>query len=243
VRWKGARFVPLSVVETLLAGKPVNEDAFTIDGPSECLVSVGAQVTPYRTNVRSHAAVDRSGESVAPHSSACLEFAPGAGLWFVAAFADDAAHARWRVPLEGVLRLLADSGFGGERSLGWGRSELPEITDGELPGLLVKLRENAESSETQPAYWMLSLFHPGEAEPVDWTRGQYSLTTRGGRVESAAGWGQPKKPTRMVAEGSVLIASSEPRGAAPDVAPESFPHPVYRSGFALCLAIPRRPTP
>ena len=41
VRWKGARFVPLSVVETLLAGKPLNEDGFAIDGPSECLVHAG----------------------------------------------------------------------------------------------------------------------------------------------------------------------------------------------------------
>src|SRR3974390_439867 len=37
-RWHGARFVPMSVVETLLAGKAANEDAFTIDGASECLV-------------------------------------------------------------------------------------------------------------------------------------------------------------------------------------------------------------
>jgi len=36
----------------------------------------------------------------------------------------------------------------------------------------------------------------------------------------------------------VLVASSEPRGAAADVAPEGFPHPVYRSGFALAIPIP-----
>jgi CRISPR type III-A-associated RAMP protein Csm4 len=241
VRWKGARFVPLSVVETLLAGKTVNEDAFTIDGASECLMPVNAQNNLFRTAVRSRAAVDRAGESVAPHSSACLEFAPGAGLWFVAAFADDAAQARWRGPVEGALRLLADSGFGGERSLGWGRAQMPEIADGELPGLLVKPRENVEGGEESTAYWMLSLFHPGESEAVDWQRGQYSVTMRSGRVESDAGWGRAKKPTRMVAEGSVLVAASEPRGAAPNVAPEDFPHPVYRAGFALCLPIPLVP--
>jgi CRISPR/Cas system CSM-associated protein Csm4 (group 5 of RAMP superfamily) len=88
---------------------------------------------------------------------------------------------------------------------------------------------------------MLSLFHPAEGEAVDWQRGQYSLTTRGGRVESSAGWGEPKKLTRMVTEGSVLVAASEPRGAAPNVAPEQFPHPVYRAGFALCVPIPSIP--
>jgi CRISPR/Cas system CSM-associated protein Csm4 (group 5 of RAMP superfamily) len=64
------------------------------------------------------------------------------------------------------------------------------------------------------------------------------LTTRGGRVESDVRWGDPKKQTRMVAEGSVLVAAAEPRGAAADVAPEGFPHPVYRSGFALTVPIP-----
>jgi CRISPR/Cas system CSM-associated protein Csm4 (group 5 of RAMP superfamily) len=35
VRWKGARFVPLSVVDTLLAGKPLSEDSWLVDGESE----------------------------------------------------------------------------------------------------------------------------------------------------------------------------------------------------------------
>ena len=240
VRWKGARFVPLSVVETLLAGKLLKEDAFAIDGPSECLVSSSAQVSPFRTAVRSRAAVDRAGESVAPHSSACLEFSPGAGLWFVGVFADHAARERWRKPLEAALRWLADSGFGGERSLGWGRSEMPEIVDGSLASLLWRSREN-NALDTDPAYWLLSLFHPAADESVDWQKGQYSLTTRGGRVESAAGWGEQKKLTRMVTEGSVLVAASEPRGTAPNVAPEQFPHPVYRAGFALCVPIRRVP--
>ena len=38
----------------------------------------------------------------------------------------------------------------------------------------------------------------------------------------------------MIAEGSVLLAASrELRGAARDVAPDGFPHPVYRAGFAV----------
>jgi hypothetical protein len=42
----------------------------------------------------------------------------------------------------------------------------------------------------------------------------------------------------MVTEGSVLVAATEPRGSAADVAPEGFPHPVYRAGFALAIPIP-----
>ena len=55
---------------------------------------------------------------------------------------------------------------------------------------------------------MLSLFHPAANDAVDWQRGNYSLTTRGGRVESESGWGQMKKNTRMVAEGSVLVSAA-----------------------------------
>jgi len=89
---------------------------------------------------------------------------------------------------------------------------------------------------------MLSLFHPSAEDVVDWQRGNYSLTTRGGRVESDARWGDAKKPTRMVAEGSVIVAGSQPRGKATNVAPEDFPHPVYRAGFALAIPIPLRPS-
>jgi CRISPR type III-A-associated RAMP protein Csm4 len=240
IRWKGARFVPLSVVDTLVAGQAIAEDRWMIDGASECLVPLATPPSsgPFRASVRSRAAIDRAGEGAAPHSTACLEFTPGSGLWMVAAFSDDAARERWRNPIEAALRLLADSGFGGERSRGWGHAEMPEIVEGDLPGLLLKRAEEA----TETAYWMLSLFHPAASDAVDWQRGNYVLTTRGGRVESQAGSGEPKKQTRMVSEGSVIFAQSEPRGAATDVAPEAFPHPVYRAGFALALAIPISPT-
>ena len=38
VRWKGARFVPLNVVEALVSGKGIVEEQWMIDGASECLV-------------------------------------------------------------------------------------------------------------------------------------------------------------------------------------------------------------
>jgi CRISPR/Cas system CSM-associated protein Csm4 (group 5 of RAMP superfamily) len=84
---------------------------------------------------------------------------------------------------------------------------------------------------------MLSLFQPAENDAVDWQKGNYAVTTRGGR---AAGSGELKKSTRMIAEGSVVIAGAALNGAASDVAPENFPHPVYRAGFAFALPIPWR---
>jgi CRISPR type III-A-associated RAMP protein Csm4 len=234
IRWKGARFVPLSVIELLASGRPVPEDGWTIDGESECLLPFRSAPVPgpFRVSVRSNAAVDRGGAGVAAHSTACLEFTPGSGLWTMLQFRDDTARQEWDAPVTAAFRLLADSGFGGERSGGWGRSEMPEINEGAVV-------VNGSSAET--GYWLLSLFHPASTDNVDWQQGNYIVTTRVGRVESSAGWGQAKKPTRMITEGSVLVAATEPRGAVADVAPDGFPHPVYRAGFALAVPIPLRP--
>ncbi|MEP6960823.1 MAG: hypothetical protein ABI995_02025, partial [Acidobacteriota bacterium] len=192
----------------------------------------------FKVAVRSSAAMDREGAGVAPHSTACLEFTADSGLWTVVQFADEAAREAWTGKVTAAFRLLADSGFGGERSRGWGRSEMPRITAGELPGLLFK---NSEA-QTPTAFWLLSLFHPAETDSVNWDLGDYTLTTRGGRVESSAGWGDGKKLTRMVAEGSVVVAAAHPQGSAADVAPEGFAHPVYRAGFALAIPIPWKVT-
>src|ERR1044071_6269298 len=63
VRWKGAQFVPLEVVESLVAGRAIQEDGWTIDTASQCLLpsSTPAGSGPFRISVRSSAAVDREG--------------------------------------------------------------------------------------------------------------------------------------------------------------------------------------
>jgi hypothetical protein len=329
--------------------------------------------------VRWNAAVDRLSGASERHSTACLEFHSGAGLWTVVSFADDAARDRWMEPVKACFRLLADSGFGGERSRGWGRSEPPEFTEGTLPDLVLAMaaryrrkagkREAAEirapqvaapltqpeaapapaggepeievpaepgiaqaapsgagepeapepaiaessagaetrdfaqpesealpvpaeaapessappatmeSAEIQSApaespesvqpgaedtaaepietaepavaetvrpaaagpggepHWLLSLFLPAREDAVAWGQGSYALVERSGRVESPAGSGELKKVVRMVAEGSVVCAQAPPRGTAADVAPEGFPHPVFRAGFAVAIPL------
>jgi CRISPR type III-A-associated RAMP protein Csm4 len=339
VRWKSARFVPLGIVQSILAGERLDDGQWSVDGQSECLLPVG-RPGPFRTGVRWNAAVDRLSGSAERHSTACLEFRPGAGLWAIVSFADDAARDRWSGPVKAAFRWLADSGFGGERSRGWGRSEAPEFVDGTLPEMVLGAREKgaggrgpgagerpapveepvspppieeppaeeppaeepptqeppaqeppadeppvqvpppaeeasvtadadiaaltAEPSSVGPepaapapapealpapgprppapdsapvpkAHWLLSLYTPSAADAVDWGRGNYILMTRGGRVDST---GDLKKQLPMVAEGSVLVASSVLRGSAPDVAPDGFAHPVFRAGFAVSIPLP-----
>jgi hypothetical protein len=363
VRWKSARFIPLSVVESILAGKRLNDNQWSVDGPSACLVPAG-KPGPFRTSVRWNAAVDRLTGATERHGTACIEFREGCGLWTVVGFQDDQARDRWLEPVKAAFRLLADTGFGGERSRGWGRSETPEFVEGTLPGLIIEyqrpetppppveeppteeppitepppteepeptdpigaatVRERLSDPEpTEPivdqapppadleipepaepivdqapppadletpepaepivdqalppaepdpqpvdpdpepveaalrapdlaeplqappvepanlqAHWLLSLFTPAPADAVDWARGSYTVLARGGRIDSPSGSGELKKQIQMVAEGSVLYAEGVPLGAAADVAPDGFAHPVFRAGFALAIPLP-----
>jgi CRISPR type III-A-associated RAMP protein Csm4 len=252
VRWKGARFVPLGLVEPLLSGRALQEDRWDVDGASQCLVPNGRS-GPFRLGLRSGAAVDRLSGNVEPHAVACIEFLPGAGMWAVISFADEQQRERWDGPVRAAIRLLADSGFGGERARGWGRSEPPEFIEGSLPQMILSDQPAAPAAvngsaeppsgeappaEGPPAYWLLSLFNPATADAVDWNRGNYYVLARSGRVESPARSGDLKKTLNMVGEGSVLVAENPVQGAAADVAPEGFVHPVYRSGFALAIPVP-----
>jgi CRISPR type III-A-associated RAMP protein Csm4 len=264
VRWKAARFVPLSVVESLLSGQALDENQWNVDGPSECLLPASMQGGPFRSGIRWNAAVDRLSGASDRHSTACMEFRAGAGLWTAAAFAGDDAREKWMAPVKAAFRWLADAGFGGERSRGWGRADTPEFTEGGLPELIInpaaqptqrREREGAEdlseeevlqqvaepapappaAADTPRPHWLLSLFTPADADAVDWSRGNYTLLERTGRID---GSGELKKHLQMVSEGSVVYAQTSPRGAAPDVAPDGFAHPVYRAGFAVSIALP-----
>jgi CRISPR type III-A-associated RAMP protein Csm4 len=239
-RYKGAHFVPLSVIESLLSEKAIDEDRWAVDGESECLVVSNQGRGPFRVALRSSAGVDRlQNAAVEVHSTACLEFTRAGGLWTIVQFADESAMSQWQAPVRSALLLLADSGLGGERSRGWGRSEAPEWQ----PWLPPKGSSAQAGTSDQPgdrAHWLLSLYTPAENDAVDWKRGNYATVSRRGRIESSARWGEAKQPTTMIAEGSVLLASNELRGAASNVAPADFPHPVFRAGFAVTVSIPWR---
>lgn len=235
IRWQSARYIPTTAVAQLLSGKALVEEHWVVDGVSECLLPVVRNVavsSPFRLALRSRAAVDRMGAGVEPFQIACLEFSRGAGIWTAFTFSSAEVEAVWAPRVEGALRLLADSGLGGERSSGWGRFEQPEFARGEIGPLLFGGRYRAP--EEVSGYWLLSLFSPGAGDSVDWQQGSYRVVTRTGRVDRS---GDKKRANQMVAEGSVLVAAGELQGTARNVAPEGYAHPVYRAGFAFALPI------
>jgi CRISPR type III-A-associated RAMP protein Csm4 len=215
---QAAKLIPLEVVKSSL----VEESRWQVDGESGCMVPMGVSA-PFRVSLRSAAAVDRVTGATEAHRTACLEFAPNAGFWGVFEVSDPV----WEARVKSALRLLADSGFGGERSRGWGRAGEPQFS--EAAHLFA-------SSGAEGLWWLLSLYSPHETDAVDWSRGEYEAMVRGGWTESPAG-SAPKKQVRMLLEGSVVAAQAI-RGQAVDVAPEGFAHPVYRAGFALAMPAP-----
>lgn len=235
VRWKSARFVPLTALPSLLQDEDLNPEKWTVDPVSECLLPLGrhgAAPPPYRVVSRKTAPVDRlTMQSVEAHETACLEFSPGAGLWSLVEFSNEETRQAWMDRVRGAFRLLADTGIGGGKSKGWGRSRTPQFQDVVLPEFL--LGEAGPASADQTGYWMLSLFNPGHSDTVDWRRGDYSVVTRQGRGLN----GSLKRASRMVDEGSVLFAESAPAGRAQDVALEGSAHPLYRSGIAMAISV------
>jgi CRISPR type III-A-associated RAMP protein Csm4 len=243
VRWRAARFVPLSVLESLLSGQNILADQWAPDAESGCLLRRDRpSSSPFRIVQRGFAAVDRiTGRSQQAARMACVEFEAGAGLWTAVRFASQAAESAWTERIQAAFRLLADTGFGARRTSGWGQTAAPEFQSGAWPQLLIpklKPARNGAGDGSSRLYWLLSLYSPAASDRVDWNGGFYEVTVRGGRVESAEGSGAMKKQARLIAEGSVLSASSDLIGAAVDVAPDGFAHPVYRSGLALAIPLP-----
>jgi CRISPR type III-A-associated RAMP protein Csm4 len=240
IRWDAAQFVPTTVIDSMLTGRPILAEQWAADPESGCLLRRDRPSTsPFRAVMRTRAAIDRLSQTAAQIDSfACVEFEPGAGLWCLARFQDAEAEGRWSDRLKAAFRLLADTGFGGGRTSGWGQTAEPEFQNGSWPNLLLPRSAKASASNSangeNAAYWLLSLYSPAQSDSPDWTGGDYELVTRGGYVHDRSA----KKTIRMIGEGSVLVASQEPSGVAVDVAPDGFEHPVYRAGFALALRLP-----
>jgi CRISPR type III-A-associated RAMP protein Csm4 len=159
-------------------------------------------------------------------------------------FRDPAAESIWADRLSGAFRLLADTGLGARRTSGWGHAHEPEFQRGAWPTLLMPKLARAIAAHRPGAdsgaalYWLLSLYSPAPADTIDWNAGDYRLTVRAGRIENAPPGVNQKKSLRMISEGSVVAARSEPVGTSLNVAPEGFSRSVRRSGIALAIELP-----
>jgi CRISPR-associated protein Csm4 len=155
-------------------------------------------------------------------------FAEGCGLWF-------AAHcdAAWRNRFEAALRLLGDSGLGGERGAGHGLFTLAAS-----PAPPAALTVDVDSSSA--SFVTLAPCCPRDAaEAAALTSGDpvaYDLLPRRGWIGSPEAGGLRRQTVWMFAEGSVLAGAGNAGRLAP-VTPDAAPHAVLRYGLAFPLRL------
>ena len=140
------------------------------------------------------------------------------GLWFAADFDNNETKHK----IETLLRVLGDTGIGGERNAGYGVFNFDpasvEIPDAQGSNQSMTLSPICPKSADQ-----LELLIRGDVA--------YTLTPSSGWV-STPGTVARRKQINMFSEGSVLNTTNEPIGRLVDLKPKGHSHPVYRYGYA-----------
>lgn len=154
-----------------------------------------------------------------------VAFCKGAGLWCAVRYREGALRSR----VEACLRLLGDSGLGGERGAGFGLFEVSVVEGVSLP-------------EAQGAEYMVTL-SPCCPDGAQWNalldaRCAYDLLPRRGWIGSPEAGNLRRKTVWMLREGAVLRnAGGTGVGRLVNVRPDPCPHDVWRYGYAFPLGV------
>ena len=191
----------------------INDGQLWIHGDDNCPQTV------WETEKRPRVTLDRQSSTSEIWHLGGVKFHEGCGLWFGAKFDAEETQAQ----IETILRVLGDTGIGGERSAGYGifdlHSEPAEI----------------ESERETDQFVTLSPICPRDADELNrLIQGDvgYTLQERSGWIGSAEGNGLRRQQVWMFAEGSVLAGNGRRVGRLVDLKPDACPHPVWRYAYA-----------
>lgn len=246
-RLKWIRFVSKPILEAILSYEPIRD--LLLDAKDEVRKDVLLQgdrvwVTPdefqglgafedkrsgkirlWEEGTVPHVRVDRVTNRSEVYSAGRVRFASGAGLFFLAEFGPKADRERFEL----AMRVLGDSGVGGERSSGHGQFSLEC-----LPPLELREPQDADGYATLSLYWP----QRQEVEDGILNDAHYSIVNRRGWVASPDAMNLRQLGVRMLAEGSVFSKRTE--GALANVRPlddpslpQNVPHDVWRYGLAF----------
>ena len=178
----------------------------------------------WKTDRRPRVTLDRQSSSSEIWHLGGVKFHEGCGLWFGTKF--DTHEIQTRV--ETILRVLGDTGIGGERSAGYGifdlHSEPAEI----------------ESEREADRFVTLSPICPRDTDELNaLIQGDvgYTLEERSGWISSTEGSGLRRQQVWMFGEGSVLSGDGAQVGCLVDLKPGACPHPVWRYAYAWPIKI------
>ncbi len=160
-----------------------------------------------------------------------VDFSPECGLWFGISERKTTALC-----IDKLLEKLADQGFGGVRSAGFGAAKITKTEEIDLP--------DADAGQ----WTTLSRYLPDEDEVPAVLAGNssYSLEEIGGWLYSPGIKAERRRKVRMITEGSVLSCTGKPLyGAMADVQPDydgtrPVSHPVWRNGYAAAVGFSER---
>ena len=178
----------------------------------------------WKTDKRPRVTLDRQSSSSEIWHLKVVKFNKGCGLWFDAKFEAEETQAQ----IETILRVLGDTGIGGERSAGYG-----------LFDLHIKSAESGSESKAD-RFVTLSPICPRDAEQLDaLIQGDvaYTLEERSGWIGSSEGSGLRRQQVWLFAEGSVLNGNGAQVGRLVDLKPAACSHPVWRYAYAWPLKI------
>ena len=225
---KRVRFVSQSLFQNIVSGNPpeFNENQLvngeevwmTPEEREQLETSDDEDFTIWTTNTRPRVTLGSRNSGSEIWHVQTVQFNTNCGLWFAAQFDSDETKHK----IETLLRVLGDTGIGGERNAGYGTFDFTEATL-EIP-----------TPETGSQFVTLAPICPKSPEQL--TRlltGNiaYTLNPLTGWV-STTGTTSRRKQVSMFAEGSILHASDTHIGRLVDLRPDNWEHPVYRYGYA-----------
>lgn len=151
-------------------------------------------------------------------------FNVGCGLWLAAAFDSEETQRK----VETLLRVLGDTGIGGERNAGYGAFNVSIENNVQLP-----------SVEDSTQFVTLSPICPKSPDQLSQLLTDNSVYALNGSMGwiGTAGASTRRKQVNMFAEGSVLHSLDIPIGRLVDLSPDGWEHPVYRYGYGWPIGI------
>ncbi|ACI21834.1 type III-A CRISPR-associated RAMP protein Csm4 [Thermodesulfovibrio yellowstonii] len=186
----------------------------------------------FKREIRPRVTIDRITSQSSIYFCGSIKFQREAGLYGMVAFRDTDFIERFRI----VMKLLGQTGIGGERTYGYGMFELKDFKP--IDGVLKKLME----SDTE-GFTLLSLYTPSNTEIDDLVQKivAYEIKIKKGWITSGrTALPLKRKSLGFIKEGSVF--SKPLRGCLVDVTPENAPpdilkHKVYRYGYAFTVPL------
>ncbi|MCF7740523.1 MAG: type III-A CRISPR-associated RAMP protein Csm4 [Candidatus Marinimicrobia bacterium] len=226
---KDVKYISKDIFEKILNGKILNIDENNITEDGKFLLEPNQieDTILFKKHDVPRILKDRFSNETTPFYFTRTHYNINSGLFFIAEFKSQ----EWQDKFEAILRLLGDTGIGGDRSVGHGLFEVkgPQNLDLDL-------------DKTSNHFITLSLYHPNEKELESILKSaSYQLMERKGWVFAKRSKPLRRQTVRMFTESSIFNGSPDNYGNTVRVLKampqQGLDNDVYRYGQTINLPI------